>query len=141
MAKDTIIKSIREFFETCPVIQDRITLENLGGNTPEYCVETTPCNPIVKAYVDGSAKKQYLFVFAGREIFGDDIDNLTNSEFYDSVANWVEQQDNKGNLPVLQGGLEPQRLQILTNGYVYDSDETKARYQIQCKLTYYKPSK
>lgn len=139
MARDTIITSIREFLETCPVIQERIKLENLGEDTPEYCVETVPCNPVVKEYVDGSAKKQYLFVFAGREVFGDDIDNLTNSEFYESVAEWIEEQDNIGNLPQLGGKLEAQSLAVLTNGYVFANDETKARYQIQCRLTYYKP--
>ncbi|MGN0441558.1 MAG: chloramphenicol resistance protein [Acutalibacteraceae bacterium] len=139
MARDTIITSIREFLETCPVIQERIKLENLGEDTPEYCVETVPCNPVVKEYVDGSAKKQYLFVFAGREVFGDDIDNLTNSEFYESVAEWIEDQDCIGNLPQLGGKLEAQSLTVLTNGYVFANDETKARYQIQCRLTYYKP--
>lgn len=139
MAKDTIIKSIREFLEACPVIQERINLENLGDKTPEYCVETVPCNPVIKGYVDGSAKKQYLFVFAGREVFGDDIDNLTNSEFYEEIADWIEEQNNSGNLPQLDGKLEAQSLKVLTNGYVFANDETKARYQIQCRLTYYKP--
>lgn len=142
MAKDTIIKSVREFFETCPAVQDRIVnLENLGENAAEYCIETVPCDTILKSYVDGSARKQYLFVFAGREVFGEDIDNQSNAEFYEAVEKWIDEQNRQGNLPILPGSLEAQKLQVLTNGYVFDSDETKARYQIQCKLIYYKPSK
>lgn len=138
--RKTIIRAVIDFFERCPEIKNRISTENLGDNTPDYCIETIPTNPIVKSYVDGSAVKQFLFVFAGNEVFGENLDNQSNSQFYETVENWIEEQNAKKNLPELPGRLEAQKIVVLTNGYVLDNDETKARYQIQCQLIYYKPA-
>lgn len=150
--KDTIIGAIVKYFEGCPVLTERepapanddpevINVDNLPEQVQEYCIETVPCKPVLRAYVDGSAIKQIEFVFASREAFGVPLDNLGNSAFYESVADWLEDQSNAGNLPELPKGLEAQKLEVLTNGYVMDSDETKARYQIQCRLRYYQPAK
>lgn len=144
--KDTIIGAIIKWFETCPTLQEikpdtEINADNLPENAFEYCIETVPCDPVITSYVDGSAIKQYLFLFAGREVFGDNTDNLSNSAIYEEVADWIEEQTKAKILPALPKGMEAQKLDVLTNGYVLDNDETKARYQIQCRLVYYKSAK
>jgi len=148
MPKDTIIKSITDWFEQSPVLRERINtnangvnVDNLPENDREYCIEAVPCDPVVRAYVDGSAKKQYMFVFAGREVFGEKLDNLSNSEFYENVANWIDEQADNGGLPQLPEPLETTKLTVTSCGYVIDSEESKARYQIQCRLEYYQPAK
>lgn len=142
MAKDTIIKSIMDYFSNCSLLfgnQDSISADILPSEAHSFSVETVPCNEIIKSYVDGSAKKQYLFVFASRQYFGDNEINLENSAFYEEIAEWIEEQNEIGNLPVLPNPLESQQIKVISSGYVIDNDETKARYQIQCRLKYYKP--
>lgn len=149
--KDTIIGAVVKFFEGCPVLTERdpvsannepeVNADNLPEETQEYCIEAVPCNPVLRQYVDGSAVKQFEFIFASREAFGAIPDNLGNSAFFEAVADWLEAQSRAGNLPDLPKGLEAQKLEVLTNGYVMDAEETKARYQIQCRLRYYQPAK
>lgn len=142
MSKKTIIKSIIDYFSSCPLLsdkQDNINADNLPSEAKSFSVETVPCDETIKSYVDGSAKKQYLFIFASRQYFGDNEINLENSAFYEEIAQWIETQNEKGNLPILPEPFEAQRLKVLSSGYVIDNDETKARYQIQCQLKYYKP--
>lgn len=145
MAKDTIIQSIIDFFKSCPLIGAEdgnadVVADNLKSDIPGYCIETVPCNPIVAQYVDGSAQMQYLFVFASREYFGANEENLENSKFFENVAEWISQQNYVGNLPALSKQKEAQKIDVLTNGYVIDNDEKKARYQMQCRLKYYNPN-
>lgn len=149
--KDTIIGAVVKYFEGCPVIVERdpvpaneepeVNADNLPEEIQEYCIEAVPCKPVLRQYVDGSAVRQLEFIFASREAFGASLDNLGNSAFYEEVADWLETQSRAGNLPELPKGLEAQKLEVLTNGYVFDADETKARYQIQCRLRYYQPAK
>ena len=149
--KHTIIGAVVRFFEGCPVLAARepapaneeleVNADNLPEEVQEYCIEAVPCKPVLRQYIDGSAIKQFEFVFASREAFGATPDNLGNSAFYEEVADWLENQSKAGNLPALPKGLEAQKLEVLTNGYVLDADETKARYQIQCRLRYYQPAK
>lgn len=142
MAKETIIKAIIDYFSGCPLLSDEqknINADNLLSEVKSFSVETVPCDEIIKSYVDGSAKKQYLFVFASRQCFGDNEINLGNSAFYEEFVQWIEEQNEKDNFPILPKPLEAQAMKVLSSGYVIDNDETKARYQIQCQLKYYKP--
>ena len=64
MSKKTIIKSIIDYFSSCPLLsdeQDNINADNLPSEAKSFSVETVPCDETIKSYVDGSAKKQYLF--------------------------------------------------------------------------------
>ena len=64
-----IIQAIRDYIATCPLLKDVafFGVDQLGADTIGYTVDTTPCEPIVQTYTDGSDKRQFLFVFASRE--------------------------------------------------------------------------
>lgn len=104
-----------------------------------YTIETVPTEPIVSNYTDGSSVRQYLFVFASREFFSSDlIDNIENSGFYENLASWVEYQTKIANLPDLESNfLKSQKIEVVSNGYVFEEDTSNARYQIQLRLVYY----
>ena len=136
----TIIQSIREYFIASDILDKNNRLNNdyLGANPTEYTLDTILTNPIVKQYVDGSAIKQYQFVFGSREYYGPDVlQNIENSGFYEQFAQWVEEHSDIGKLPVLEGDRESVRLEVVTNGYLFDANEENARYQIQLRLIYY----
>lgn len=135
----TIIESLYNYFDKCELIDKNspIGIDLLDEEVKHYCIETVPCKPVIKAYRDGSAMKQYIFIFASREYYGDNLVNLANSRFYEELTQWITEQSRLGNLPALPDKCEAQKIDVNSSGYVMDNDTRSARYQIQCRLKYY----
>ena len=137
----TIIESIRKFIKKCPFLEEfngavRIGVDYLDSEANTYSIKKVPCNPIIKKYVDGSSKRQEQFIFASRESYGEDIfNNLENINFYEKFAEWIEQNNSEGNLPILDNK-EALSIELTSNGYAFQTDIDKAQYQIQMKLIY-----
>lgn len=136
---DSIIEALYEYFKACPLLDDRkINADYLPEEQREYTIDSTPTDPIVKRYVDGSTVRQYVFAFGSREPYGLDVlQNITNSGFYEAFARWLDDQNRLGNLPVLGQGQEAIKITAQTTGYLFAGGPDTARYQIQCRLTYY----
>lgn len=135
-----IIESIRDFIAGCPLLKNGVLLnvDRLGATEIEYTVDGEITNPVLRQYTDGSSLRQFEFVFASRERYGaDTLQNIANSGFYEDFADWIETQSNTGNLPKLDKYRVPQYIEVLSGGYVFDSDDSTARYQIQLKFVYY----
>ena len=138
----SVIESVRAFINTCPYLDEwdaLVGVTYLPEDTKTYAVEASITdNPVVKRYLDGSAVKRFNFTFVSREYFGaDKVENMDVAEFYEHFSEWLEECDRKGLLPELPEGKEARHIEVLTNGYVFDQTETKAQYQIQCRLTYF----
>lgn len=135
----TVIESIREYFDDCPLLKAdaKLNLDYLGLEEVEYGIYSEPVNPVIKKYVDGDELKQHTFVFAVKNLMSDSyITQLENISFFDRFIQWVEQNNKQRKLPQLEGKRQAQRLEILTNGYLIAQDEGKAQYQIQMRLIY-----
>lgn len=132
-----IIQCIREFVMQFPELKDGCLLvDYLGEQAIEYAVEAVPCEPIFKRYTDGGCLKQFLFLFASREFYSADVNQcIENSAFYEHFENWIYQQNLSGQLPDLDGRT-PFSMEVLTGGYVFDTDPDSARYQIQLRIIY-----
>lgn len=141
-----IIDSIRKFIRTCPNLQEfngaiKVNVDYLGPESTAYSIEETPCEPMIKKYVDGSSIRQYQFIFASRESYGPDVlQNISNCGFYEDFASWIEGENIKGNLPILDGK-ECRSIECLSTGYAFQTDVDKARYQIQMRITYFQGGK
>lgn len=137
-----IIDSIRNFISRCPYLQEfngaaRVNVDYLGEEDTVYSIEETPCEPIIKKYVNGDTKRQYQFIFSSRESYGSEVfQNIENCGFYEDFANWLEEQNDLGNLPILDGNKECLNIEATSTGYAFMTDVDKARYQISCKLIY-----
>ena len=90
---------------------------------------------VVKKYVDGSSIRQFQFAFASREVY-DEQQNMQNTAFYEQLQAWLEKQTDIGNLPKLGKGKKARDLQILSSGYVYDTGDSTAIYQMELSLLY-----
>lgn len=136
----TIIESLYNYFLSCPLLYNgKINIDYLPETPTEYTIDVSPTTKIVKAYINGDSIRQYLFTIGSREYYGTDVlQNLANSGFYEKFADWVEKQSNEGNLPILADGSTPQKIEILSTGYMFGGNADTARYQIQCRLIYYK---
>ena len=135
----TIIDKLISFFETCPYIDSNspINTDYLGDEIGTYSVDGTPAETILTTYLDGSTERQLMFDFTSREAV-DIYNNQDNALFYENLTNWVEEQNELGNLPELEYPLEAESLEVITYGYADQISANKAIYVIQMKLKYMK---
>lgn len=138
MSVSPLIECIRNYILRFPELKDGYLLVDILGDKPiEYTIETVPCAPVVRKYTDGSCMKQFLFIFASREFFSEDVaQNIENLGFYEKFEDWIKEQNDEGILPDLGADREPVSIEVLTGGYAFEADTNSARYQIQLRLTY-----
>jgi hypothetical protein len=132
-----MITEIRNWFASCPILQKEtiLNVDTLGADPVEYEIAPLSCDPIVKKYTDGSSIRQFQFAFASREKY-DGEQNMQNTSFYEQLQSWVEEQSENGNLPALGNGRKARAIQILSCGYVYDTGDSTAIYQMELSLLY-----
>lgn len=135
----TIIESIRKYLGGCPLLANgKLNVDFLPPEAATYSVDVTPVSPIVKSYLDGSSIRQFAFVLATRTYYGVDIrQQIDNLGFFEVFGNWIETQNRKRVFPDLGDGKISQKLEVTTYGYIFAPETDTARYQIQCKLTYF----
>lgn len=143
-----VIQSIRKFILTCPFLNEssdegiRLNVNYLGENSTVYSIEEVPCEPVLKTYINGDSERQFQFVFCSREPYGsNEIQNIKNSGFYEDFAEWIEEQNNLKNFPILANGFRSEKIEVLTTGYAFQVTTDKARYQIGLRLKYLKKRK
>lgn len=139
MSNQSVIESIRDFVSGCPYLGEYTSLlvDRLEGEVSSYSIEPVPCTPIVKQYVNGTSIRRYEFHFASTEAYTAEVlDQISNSEFYEHFATWLERRSRAKQLPDMGDGKVPMKIEALTPGYITSADETTARYVIQCRLTY-----
>ncbi len=135
-----IAKSVIQFIKQCPYIKNGTFCADCLSSKPyHYTVEAVPSTQILKTYCDGASVRQFSFVFASREYYGtDELINLSNNGFYENFSNWLEECTKNGNLPDLGEKAVPIGIEAQSVGYMYEASGNTARYQIQCRLIYYK---
>ena len=137
----TIVESVKDFILTCPLLDDlkRLNIDFLPEDPDTYSIEGIPAPEIINTYLDGSTERQFVFVFAARLFYSEEVrNNIENSGFYEQFAEWLEEQTEADNLPQLAEGKTASKIEAMSSGYLYDiaGDLTNARYQIQCRLIY-----
>lgn len=140
MAANSIIEAVAKFFQDCPLLGDGVfRVDALGDEPLEYVIETGIFDPIIETYIDGSSDRRYQFNFGSREYYSmDRFQTIANSTFYEKFADWVEAQDAAGIYPDMPQGMHPEKLRLLSPGYMFDESMRNARYQIQVELIYHK---
>lgn len=140
MAANSIIEAVANFFLDCPLLGDGVfRVDALGDEPLEYVIETGIFTPVIETYIDGSSDRRYQFNFGSREYYSmDRFQTIANSTFYEKFAEWVETQDAAGHYPDLPEGMHPEKLHLLSPGYMFDESMRNARYQIQLELIYHK---
>lgn len=135
----TIIEAVREYLKKCPVLNgERLNVDFLPPDAATYSVDVVPVQPILKQYIDGSSQRQFVFVFATRTYYGDvPRQQLDNLGLFETFSDWLEEQNRVKRFPDLGDRRKVQKMEVTTSGYVFAPDTDTARYQIQCKMTYF----
>lgn len=127
-----MIDSIRTYMITCPYLDDeRVINVDYLTNELSYSIEPIPSDPYVKRFVDGGGIKQFQFAFTSKESY-DASETIGINQFYEQFSEWIELQNDLGIYPFTGcTGIE-----IMTSGYLFDSESANARYQIQLRVLY-----
>ena len=135
----TIIEAVRTYLATCPLLAGgKLNVDFLPPEAATYSVDVVPVKPITKQYLDGSSNRQFLFVLATRAYYGAFIrQQIYNLCVFEEFEEWLDRQNRAHNFPDLGEGRRGSKLEVTTSGYVFAPDTDTARYQIQCRLSYY----
>lgn len=139
----SIIEGVTNYFMDCPLLKAGVfRVDALSDKPQEYVIETGIFDPVITTFIDGSSERRYQFNFGSREYYSmDRLQNIVNSTYYEELADWVEAQDQAGEFPELPAGMYPEKLSVLSSGYMFDESMRNARYQIQLELIYHKEAK
>lgn len=135
---DTIIKALRDYFLTCPLMgKKKINIDFLPEKGMEYSIDTTPATGVLEEYIDGSSRRQYLFVIRSVNEYGSDVlQNIANSGFFERLADWLDTQTKAEIFPSLPTGKTPEKIEAQSTGYLFTISPEAGKYQIQCRLVY-----
>lgn len=134
--KNTVVGSLRAYFLKCPYLRGGEFNIDYLPDKMAYSLDPLPSAPVYKQYVDGGKIYQFQYSFTSKEAYdGDARTMIDNSCFYQRLSEWIEEQDEEGILPVLNGYLSISNT-LISSYYLFDSDADLARYQIQLKLLY-----
>lgn len=133
---DSIIGALRNYFLECPYLKDGKFGVDFLPKDPSYSLDPLPSDPVYRRYVDGGKIYQMEYTFTSKEAYdGDTRTMIDNSFFYQKLSEWVEQQEEAENLPVLEGYTAISNI-VTSSGYLFDADSDLAKYQVQLRLLY-----
>lgn len=130
-----------EWFLQCKAITKLFF--NFSTAKDEDTVITTAGDSVIDEYIDGSQKRRYAFElcrFCPVTFLKNDPGNVDMLEDAQAIAQWVEEQNERGNLPTLPRGYTAESVVVLDeySGYVAANDENTAKYMIPFALDYHK---
>lgn len=134
MADKSKIEEIRDFIEKCPLLKKgKVNVDYIKDKPQSYSVDETPTELILNKFTDGGSRRQINFDFSVQASFSI-LENIKNSKFCDDFLDWIEEQDDKGNLPNINGAEEIKG----NRGTILQTTETTAIYVIPLQFIYLK---
>lgn len=140
--ENKFIKSIIEYLKECPIFSEdaSVNINYLGSNIDDYSLEAVPAERIVSNFIDGKKLKQKIFVFASRKAYSKDIiENEQNYEFFEELAEWIEEQNDNEIYPDVSNISkieEIDSIEVIDSPYIAVISEEEARYQMEIKINY-----
>ena len=131
----TRMQAVRDWLGACPALEGRAPGQDyLAEGAVSIAVDAVPAASAVRRYRDGSAVRQLGFALAVRAEYGPDgVGQRAAETSLEGAADWLR----AGALPALPEGCTPLRAQITASGYVAGTELDTARYEMQCRLTYF----
>ena len=133
MAKKSKIELIKEFIETCPLLKNgKVNVDYIKDKPQSYSIDETPAITVLIQYPDGGSRNQILFDFSIQASFSA-LENIKNSKFCDDFTEWIKEQDNKENLPKMDGICW---IKCLGRGTILQTTDSTAIYVIPMQVVY-----
>lgn len=130
------IKAIQEFLLSYQQLEANrpVWVEMLGENPLSYTVFLVPGKQVEEDIL-GNKTVSYPFGFGAVEVIADNS-ALQAAEFYEEFADWLDEQTEQGNLPVLDAGKVVESIEALDTATIIERAEKTGVFQILCRLIY-----
>lgn len=133
MEEKSKMELIGEFIETCPLLnKGKVNVDYIKDKPQSYSIDEIPVNPILNDFRDGGRRMQIQFDFSIQSNFSV-LENIKNSKFCDDFTKWIYEQNEKGNLPEING---IDWIKCLGRGTIERTTETTAIYIIPMQVAY-----
>ena len=133
MEEKSNMELIGEFIETCPLLnKGKVNLDFIDSDPQSYSIDETPVNPVLNYFKDGGRRLQIQFDFSIQANFSV-LENIKNSKFCDDYTKWIYEQNEKGNLPKIEG---IDWIKCLGRGTITRTSDTTAIYSIPIQVAY-----
>lgn len=134
-----MIEKIRDYFNEHVTLAEEfneILVDFLGKEATSYSIEPIPTDRVLRPYTDGGGLYQLVFQFGSKEFYDDSLSqNIDNLNFYERLQEEIDDNNNRGVLPDIDG---IQSIECLNNGTIQDVEHGTAKYGIQMRITYIK---
>lgn len=133
MEEKSKIQLIKEFIESCPLLKNgKVNVDYIKDKPQSYSIDETPAITVLIQYPDGGSRNQILFDFSIQASFSA-LENIKNSKFCDDFTEWIKEQDNKENLPKMDGICW---IKCLGRGTILQTTDSTAIYVIPMQVVY-----
>lgn len=134
----TIASAVFDYMQTCPYLDEyRVFVDFLPEKSISFSLSAIPTNPVVKTYTAGGGLKRYDFALSTIQEYGSDAYHaLEGIGLNEKIASWLEDSSKSKHLPTLPDGLKSYKIELVSSGYLFSVDGTKAKYQMQIALHY-----
>lgn len=135
----SIISALRTYLASYDGLKDGalVTVDSLGSKPTQYAVIPVPGERVISKDLRGGSEREYPFVIQSTESTAGDLERLENNGFYETLAEWLDEQTDAGTLPELGTGKTATKIAATSWGFIYEQGDSETGiYQITCKLTY-----
>jgi hypothetical protein len=139
----SIIKSLQDYLEQYPKMDMQpLTIKTDFADKEISSYSVAPSgNGKISSDILGNRTYQNNYVFYAREATADEIDRQENYDFLEGFSEWLEEQNQEGNLPDLPANYKAEELRV-SNIMLFDVNEDgTGLYQVQLQLEFRKERK
>ncbi len=138
-SSDSIIEALRKYIKTYTGLKTNapIWVHYLDYRPVQYSIFPLAGARVISEDIVGNRLMEFTFAMQSMESTSEDIDRLESSGFYESFAQWLDDQTRLKVFPNLQSDQKPESIEALGWGIMFQQgDDETAIYQIQCRLVY-----
>ena len=140
---DTVIAAVKAYFQDYIDAADEdkpLWVNYLKAEPVNYSIKPLGGARKVSEYIHGnSGEREFVFAFQSSRFTADEAERVGNLEFFETLAEWLDDQSYVNNLPELPTGFAPSAIEALSYGYLFEQGESDTGvYQIQCRLEFSK---
>ena len=134
----SIIDEVRKYL--IPIIKElnsnikNLNVDMLSEDINSYSLNKIPSEVVVEKWITGSTLNKEQYSLRSRNAYSQDtINNLNNIGFFEDFQNKIEDNNEKGILPNIEG---IESIECLNCGTMLNANTNDAIFDIQIQITY-----
>ena len=139
----SVVSATKSYFQSYIDAADEdkpLWVNHLQAEPVNYAIVPLGGTRKVSEYIHGnSGEREFVFAFQSSRFTADEAERVGNLEFFETLAEWLDDQSDEDNLPSLPAGFAASAIEALSYGYLFEQGESETGvYQIQCRLEFSK---